>query len=121
MNEATAQALNPEPAQGCREAEGCRQACSNDDTVVARLHAATRATLDIPEMNVVRSVRFGIRSRSLVSSLTVWSCAGRFMDSRTRLLMCCSGMSMYLHTCVMRCRRIHFGLQPVDGWMVYNV
>lgn len=28
---------------------------------------------------------------------------GRFMPRSTRLLMCCSGMSMYLHTCMHVC------------------
>ena len=50
-------------------------------------------------MKVVRSTSPGMRSRSLVSSLTVCSWGGRFMLSRVRLLMCCRGMSMYLHTC----------------------
>lgn len=52
-----------------------------------------------PEMNVVRSARPGMRSRSLRSSFMVWSFDGRFILSSAMLLMCCSGMSMYLHTC----------------------
>ena len=52
-----------------------------------------------PEMKVVRSTRLGMRARSFVSRSRVWPWAGRFMLSSTRLDICCSGMSMYLHTC----------------------
>lgn len=52
-----------------------------------------------PQMKVVRKTRSGIRRRSLCSRSRVWPWGGRFMESRVRLDMCCSGMSMYLHTC----------------------
>mmetsp|Transcript_17368 Transcript_17368/g.53808 ORF Transcript_17368/g.53808 Transcript_17368/m.53808 type:complete len:212 (-) Transcript_17368:819-1454(-) len=54
-----------------------------------------------PAINVVRSTRPGMRSRSLPRSFSVCCCVGRFMDSNTRLSACCSGMSTYLHTCGM--------------------
>lgn len=52
-----------------------------------------------PVMKVVRSASPGMLSRSLASSALVCAWGGRFMASSVRLLMCCSGMSMYLHTC----------------------
>ena len=51
-----------------------------------------------PEMNVVRRTRPGMRSRSLRKSASVCARGGRFIASSARLLMCCSGMSMYLQT-----------------------
>mmetsp|Transcript_4375 Transcript_4375/g.10938 ORF Transcript_4375/g.10938 Transcript_4375/m.10938 type:complete len:220 (+) Transcript_4375:192-851(+) len=51
-----------------------------------------------PLMKVVRSTRPGMRSRSFCSRFSVCARGGRFMPSSTRLSMCCSGMSMYLHT-----------------------
>ena len=40
-----------------------------------------------------------MRARSVRSSRSVCSRGGRFIASRLMLQMCCSGMSMYLHTC----------------------
>lgn len=53
-----------------------------------------------PQMNVVLSTRSGILDLSFCKSFMVCSWGGLFMLSSVRLLMCCSGMSMYLHTCV---------------------
>lgn len=61
-------------------------------------------------MKVVRSARPGMRSLSFLSSCSVCARGGRFMPSSVRLLMCCSGMSMYLHTCT----GAHKSQQDVD-------
>ena len=54
-----------------------------------------------PQMKVVRSTRPEMRSRSFLSKVIVCSRVGRAMPKSTMLLMCCSGMSKYLHTCEM--------------------
>lgn len=52
-----------------------------------------------PEMKVVLSTKSGILALSFRSSFSVWARGGRFIPSRVTLLMCWSGISMYLQTC----------------------
>ena len=60
---------------------------------------AERAAPGKPEMNVVLKARPGICDLSFSNRSTVCVRAGRFIPRSTRFDMCCSGMSMYLHTC----------------------
>lgn len=50
-------------------------------------------------MKVVLRTRSGILALSFFSKLVVCSLGGLFMLSSVRLLICCNGISIYLHTC----------------------
>lgn len=71
-------------------------------------------------MNVVRSAKSGMRSRSLWSRSMVYCRGGRRIASSTRLEMCYRGMSMYLHTLGFRAISSISSSEKYDGY-AYNM
>mmetsp|Transcript_7436 Transcript_7436/g.27123 ORF Transcript_7436/g.27123 Transcript_7436/m.27123 type:complete len:261 (+) Transcript_7436:873-1655(+) len=69
-----------------------------------------------PLMNVVRSAKPGMLSRNLYNKSSVCCLGGRFMRSKDRFVMCCSGMSMYFATCGISAIALMSSSEKYDGY-----